>query len=209
MHRDKMPLQGEIYIHFKGNPYQIVAIATHSETGESMVVYQALYGDYKTYVRELSMFISEVDKEKYPEVKQRYRFELKTNKNDVLEGVSSTVETSEDQRKPLREINPSVKSEPIQHSTPVSPLSDKTEPTEDSTSEGTVNTILLEFLDASSYTHKLEVITCNIKHLDNRLINDMAVSLDCAVNEGPIENRIQELIHCLKAMCRFEDRRHR
>lgn len=65
-----------VYRHFKGDYYLVEDIARHSETGEEYVVYRKLYGDGGLWVRPLEMFSGEVDREKYPNCKQKYRFEL-------------------------------------------------------------------------------------------------------------------------------------
>ena len=69
-------LEGRIYKHFKGDLYLVEGIVYHSETKEKMVLYRALYGNGLRYVRPYEMFVSKVDKKKYPQVQQEYRFQL-------------------------------------------------------------------------------------------------------------------------------------
>ena len=91
---------GGAYRHFKGFTAKIITIATHTETGESLVVYEcsgkAVNSDHKNgiYARPLEMFLSEVDREKYPDVKQKYRFELIEEREDNPELLQKKLDTT-------------------------------------------------------------------------------------------------------------------
>ena len=68
--------KGKMVRHFKGCEYLILEFAIHTETQDELVIYKCLYGDCGVYARPIDMFISEVEQDKYPEVSQRWRFEL-------------------------------------------------------------------------------------------------------------------------------------
>ena len=65
-----------IYRHFKGDHYLVEDVARDSETGRECVIYRKLYGDGSLWVRDKAMFLEEVDRAKYPDCAQQYRFEL-------------------------------------------------------------------------------------------------------------------------------------
>lgn len=82
MDRSIESLKGKVVKHFKGKLYLVIDIARHSETMEELVVYKALYGDFGIFVRPLDMFLSEVDRNKYPDCNQKYRFQ-EINNEDI------------------------------------------------------------------------------------------------------------------------------
>ncbi|MBO4890296.1 MAG: DUF1653 domain-containing protein [Lachnospiraceae bacterium] len=90
----ELPKPGQVYRHFKGNIYRIITLASHSETGEMLVIYKRDDTEEKSYARPLDMFMSEVDRKKYPDVREKYRFTLCSE--DVLSDLGITGAACED-----------------------------------------------------------------------------------------------------------------
>ena len=201
------PRPQEMYRHFKGNLYQIRCLAKHSETRELMVVYQAMYGTFEIFVRPLSMFMEEVDCEKYPDARQRYRFELLQDLEDeepaaLAEPVGGK-ETAvlpaepEDDRRRADYVAETV----ISGTAPGETVSEE--------EQLNIDPLVLAFLDADSYEQKLMILDSLHNRITDDMINTMAVSSDLEIKEGDLEDRYLELRNCLRTFEKFECNRLR
>jgi hypothetical protein len=193
-----VPRPHEIYKHFKGNLYQITAVAQHTETDEMLVVYQALYGDFKTYARPLDMFLSEVDREKYPDAAQKYRFELQGDNEDR-------------RRERERDASAAGKSS-------ASAETNASAGTHEDAEHGSVSgdeefpeldAQVIEFLDADSYEERLNILTGLHHRITDEMITTMAVACDIEVPEGETESRYASLKSCLLTLEKYECNRLR
>ena len=192
------PLPGEKYLHFKNKLYQVIAVAKHSETMEPYVVYQALYGDYGIYVRPYDMFVSEVDHEKYPQVKQVYRFtqvhpEEMEEESDKVEVPDLTLELDES----MEPEQSAVEEEPKK-------MSEDQPAQEKQDVSGGINPILLEFLDADTLEEKMHIMTFYRNQMDEALLNSIAISLDLVVDKKGLQETYDEIMNCLSMMKHFE-----
>lgn len=190
-----IPKPYEVYRHFKGNFYQILAIAIHSETGEQMVVYQQLYSPYKVYVRPLTMFMEPVDQNKYPDAKQKNRFERQDILKDAINDELYPEYREDDEKKHVADEIKNIKEE--YHDDVI---------TEE---ESALHPKLLAFLDADSYEEKLSILNALHREISDEMINTMAVSLDLEVKEGDLEERYKEVLNCLITLEKFECNRLR
>ncbi|MDE6663478.1 MAG: DUF1653 domain-containing protein [Lachnospiraceae bacterium] len=192
------PQPQEMYKHFKGNMYQVRCLAKHSETEEMLVVYQAMYGDFQIYARPLSSFMEEVDRIKYPDAKQRYRFELLNSQAEY------EAENKVDNIKQEIVCQSTENIEPEKVST-----ADMPDEEHETQEELNIDPLVLQFLDADSYEKRLEILSRLHSRINDDMINTMAVAVDIEVKEGDIEDRYTELKNCLLTFEKYECNRLR
>lgn len=188
----EIPQAGQFYRHFKNKLYQIVTLATHSETNETLVIYQALYGDFKVYARPLDMFLSPVDKVKYPDVKQTWRFQRVSFAEKKSISVSETKSPQE-----------------TQSSTSVSSSKLDTPAKQASTYVERLEQAVTAFLDAPTYTQKLQVLENYQMDSDKHMLDSMAYTIDHSLSSKTVEEKYEELHHILQTLIHFESSRLR
>lgn len=188
------PKPQEMYRHFKGNLYQIRCLARHSETGEMMVVYQAMYDKFEIYVRPLAMFMEEVDHVKYPDAVQKYRFELLQDMDsEEEEPVPAAVVPAADvpaSMVPAADVPAAVVQETESEEVNIDPL-------------------VMEFLEADTYEQRLSILAALHGRVTDEMINTMAVAVDLEIKDGDVEERYEELKNCLLTFEKYECNRLR
>lgn len=199
------PKPQEMYRHFKGNIYQIRCLAKHSETGEMMVVYQAMYDTFQIYVRPLAMFMEEVDVEKYPDARQQYRFELLQDSELVFgsqaaEETISRLQAVEETISGLQAVE-----EPVKESNEGSGGTENAEEMQ----QLNIDPLVMEFLEADTYEQRLNILAALRSRITDEMINTMAMAVDLEIKEGDVEERYEELRNCLLTFEKYECNRLR
>ena len=195
---NQIPQAGEIYQHFKGKLYRIVTLATHTVTGEQLVIYQALYGEFQVFARPLSMFLEKVDAKKYPDAAGKDRF----MRIPMAEAAAVPQPVPAPSENPVEPRPAAMPSESNVESRAVAASSENSvEPQPDPG--------LLAFLDADSYEEKLEVFASLEGKVDLHMLNAIAASLDLELSEGSLEEQYDTLKSCLMTLERYECNRLR
>ena len=195
---DRTVRTGEIYRHFKNKLYQIVTVAEHSESREMLVIYQALYGDFKVYARPLEMFLSEVDHEKYPQVTQKYRFE-RVDDREILGNEDRKI-NQQDCKENSEEANTLQREQELQDE---SHMQNESHMQEESGTQG-VSEKLMEFLDADTMEAKYNILVSMREEITDSLIDNMAVVVDVVIPEGDLYDRYDELKNAIRTRQRYE-----
>ncbi len=199
------PRPQEMYRHFKGNIYQIRCLAKHSETGEMMVVYQAMYDTFQIYVRPLAMFMEEGDVEKYPDARQQYRFELLQDSelvsgSQAAEETISRLQAVEETISGLQAVE-----EPVKESNEGSGGTENAEEMQ----QLNIDPLVMEFLEADTYEQRLNILAALRSRITDEMINTMAMAVDLEIKEGDVEERYEELRNCLLTFEKYECNRLR
>lgn len=180
------------------------------------MVYQAMYGTFELYARPLSMFMGEVDRTRYPKIKQKYRFELLQDID--MDGSMEGSADGEGERTEVQcETAPAAAEEEVSDTTDTATaeeeVSDATDTAADAETESEqkleLDPLVVEFLDADSYEERLNLLAALHPRITDEMINTLAVAVDVEIKEGDVQMRYEELKNCLLMLEKYECNRLR
>jgi hypothetical protein len=199
----KIPQAYELYRHFSGKLYQVLALAKEAQTGKMLVVYQALYGDYQKYVGDYTWFTGMTFPGEGGNKDSVQRFQLtdtiQTQNAATIPKISPTIPKTDP-------LIPQTERSAVESLTATSPTSDAAAANPD---EIQLDPLLIEFLDSNTYEAKLNILSALRHRITDSMINTMAVSCDVEVDEGDVEERYASLRNCLLTLEKYECNRLR
>ena len=196
-----VPKPGEFYRHFKGGLYQVLLIARDAGTEERIVVYQALYGEYGVWTRSLRQFLSEVDHERYPDVKQTYRFERTHPGIGMLPAEEKPAAGTRDaeEKSAAGTIGAGIPGSRVR----------RREPDDEDGPRETDPTLLLRFLDAESTEQKKIILLTGMGKLTQDDLDGIYTALGLSRFDGEIRDQVRGLISYLNLQDKYESDRLR
>ena len=200
----EIPKEKEVYRHFKGKYYQVIAVARHTEYDEQLVIYRPLFEEGEVYARPVSSFLSEVDKNIYPEARQQYRFTLASGETHGG-GRNRAKESAEE------ELSEEQKKEAPEPRTPIEPYEEPETEIDylDADSDSVLDPELEAFLDERSYDRKLDIFMLLRKRITEDMLQTIAIDLDIRLSGETMEDRCLEVLDCIKTKKKYESDRLR
>lgn len=197
------PVAGQIYKHFKGNLYKVLAVAVHTESEEKLVVYQSVENPDRVFARPLEMFMSDIDRFRYPLIRAKYRFTLVSEPEEETNGE----ETKEEEIKE-ETLNEDTKEEDVKDEETEEQSDDDSAVYKDN-GELVIDPYVERVLDEKEFSKKIEFFEMLRGKCSEDMLTTIAISLDIQLQEGSIEDKYSQILRTLKMHEKYETSRLR
>ena len=192
------PVAGQIYKHFKGNLYKVLAVAVHTESEEKLVVYQSVENPDRVFARPLEMFMSDIDRFRYPLIRAKYRFTL----------VSEPEEETKEEETKEETLNEDTKEEDVKDEETEEQSDDDSAVYKDN-GELVIDPYVERVLDEKEFSKKIEFFEMLRGKCSEDMLTTIAISLDIQLQEGSIEDKYSQILRTLKMHEKYETSRLR
>ena len=210
------PVAGQIYKHFKGNLYKVLAVAVHTESEEKLVVYQSVENPDRVFARPLEMFMSDIDRFRYPLIRVKYRFTLVSEPEEETDEPLKTKAAESETLQPSEDtLAASIPSSEQEEETEPS----KTEVTEEQSDDDSavykdngelvIDPYVERVLDEKEFSKKIEFFEMLRGKCTEDMLTTIAISLDIQLQEGSIEDKYSQILRTLKMHEKYETSRLR
>lgn len=197
------PVAGQIYKHFKGNLYKVLAVAVHTESEEKLVVYQSVDNPDRVFARPLEMFMSDIDRFRYPLIRAKYRFTLVSEPEVENNGEETKEEETKEET-----LNEGTKEEDVKDEETEEQSDDDSAVYKDN-GELVIDPYVEGVLDEKEFSKKIEFFEMLRGKCTEDMLTTIAISLDIQLQEGSIEDKYSQILRTLKMHEKYETSRLR